>query len=83
MPIADILIIAVFTAPQNILTNPTEMLYLLPLTAAIAIIYKTTKLAEITPANFIKETATLFGSIVVVIITIILALYAVAWLVNR
>jgi hypothetical protein len=83
MPIADFLIIAVFTTPQNILTNPTEMLYLLPLTAAIAIIYKTTKLAEITPANFIKETATLFGSIVVVIITIILALYAVAWLVNR
>jgi hypothetical protein len=83
MPIADFLIMAVFTAPQNILTDPAEMLYLLPLTAAIAIIYKTTKLPEITPANFIKETATLFGSIVVVIITIILALYAVAWLVNK
>jgi hypothetical protein len=74
---------AVLTTPQTILTNPAEMLYMLPLTAAIAIIYKTTKLPEITPANFIRETATLFGSIVVVIITIILALYAVTWLVNK
>lgn len=83
MPIADFLTMAVFTAPETIRTDPSEMLYLLPLTAAIAIIYKTTKLPAIKPASFIKETATLFGSIVFVIITIILALYAVEWLVNR
>jgi hypothetical protein len=80
MPIPDFLIIAAFTAPETIRTNPASMLWMLPLTASIAVIYKATKLPKITPANFIKEAATLFGSIVVVIITIALALYALAWL---
>ena len=73
--------IATFTAPERIMANPQSMLWLLPLTAAIVIVYKATKLPTITAGNFIKETAALFGSIVVFIIITALALYALAWLI--
>ena len=37
----------------------------LPLVAAIAIVYKATKVPKITAVNFLKEVVILFGSIVV------------------
>lgn len=77
-----VFIIATFTAPENIGTNPQSMLWLLPLVAAIAIIYKATKLPVITAANFIKEAAVLFGSIIVFIIIAALTLHVFAWLVT-
>jgi len=83
MPIADFLVIATFTTPQTIQTNPASMLWILPLAASMAITYKATKLPTITPANFIKEAAILFASIVVVITIIALALYALAWLITE
>jgi hypothetical protein len=58
------------------------MLWLLPLAAAISVVYKATKLPTITAGNFIKEVAALLGSVIVVIIIIALALYALAWLVS-
>ena len=73
-------IIATFTSPENIGTNPQAVLWALPLVAAIAIVYKATKLPTITLGNFIKESATLFGSIIVFIIVIALCLYAFTWL---
>ena len=77
------IIMATFTAPEKIGANLQSMLWLLPLVAAIAIIYKAMKLPTITAGNFIKEVAALFGSIVVFIITITLALYASAWLITQ
>jgi len=77
------LIFATFTAPETIRTNPTAMLWLLPLAASIAITYKATKLPKITPLNFIKEAAILFGSIVVFVIIIIFVLYALARLITE
>ncbi len=76
-------VIATFTAPQELGTNPQSIFMLLPLTAAIAVIYKVTKLPTITAGNFIKETAALFGSIVVFIIITALTLYAFAWLITE
>ncbi|MHC4727693.1 MAG: hypothetical protein ACYS17_10760, partial [Planctomycetota bacterium] len=58
-------IMASFTIPEQISTTPQSMLWLLPLVAAISIVYKATKLPEIKAANFIKESVLLFGSIVV------------------
>ena len=75
-------IIASFTAPEQIGTTPQSTLWLLPLAAAIAVIYKATKLPTITAANFIKETAILFGSIIVFIIATALVLYTLAWLIT-
>ncbi len=82
MSIANILI-ATFTAPEQIGTNPTSMLWLLPLTAAIAIVYKAMKLQKITTGNFIREVVVLFGSIVVFLLVTALSLYALAWLVTE
>jgi hypothetical protein len=72
---------ASFTIPEQIGTTPQSMLWLLPLVAAIAIVYKATKLPEIKAASFIKEAVVLFGSIVVFMFVTALILYAIAWLV--
>ena len=77
-----IFIIATFTEPEKFGANPQSMLWLLPLVAAIAIIYKATKLPVIKAGKFIKETAILFGSIVVFIVIAALTLHALAWLIT-
>ena len=78
-----IFVIATFTTPEQIGTNPSSMLWLLPLAAAIAIAYKAIKLPTITAGNFTKEAAMLFGSIVVFMAITVLALYALAWLITK
>jgi len=80
MSVEAIFITATFTAPQEIGINPQSMLWLLPLVAAIVVVYKATKLSKITAGVFLKEVATLFGSIVVFILITALILYALAWL---
>ena len=82
MSIANILI-ATFTAPEQIGTNPTSMLWLLPLAAAIATVYKAMKLPKITAGNFIREVVVLFGSIIVFLLVTALSLYALAWLITE
>lgn len=77
------LVVATFTAPEDIGTNPQSMLWLLPLAAAIALVYKATKLPKITGAVFLKEVTLLFGSIVSFIILAALALYLAAWLITE
>ena len=72
-----IFIIATFTEPEKFGANPQSMLWLLPLVAAIAIIYKATKLPVIKAGKFIKETA-----IVVFIVIAALTLHALAWLIS-
>lgn len=74
-------IMASFTIPEQISTTPQSMLWLLPLVAAIAVVYKATKLPEIKAANFIKESVLLFGSIVVFMFVTAFVLYSIAWLV--
>jgi hypothetical protein len=72
-----------FTAPERIGTNPQSMLWLLPLTAAIAVIYKAIKMPKITAGSFIKEAVILSSSIIVFVIIIALTLYALAWLITE
>ena len=74
--------IANFTAPVNIGTQPQYMLLLLPLAATVAIVYKATKVPTVKAGPFIKEAVVLFGSIVVFIIIIALALFALTWLIT-
>jgi hypothetical protein len=81
MTITASLVMASFTMPEQIGTTPLSMLWLLPLVAAIAIVYKATKLPEIKAASFIKEAVVLFGSIVVFMFVTALILYTIAWLV--
>jgi hypothetical protein len=81
MTITASLVMASFTIPEQIGTTPQSLLCLLPLVAAIAIVYKATKLPEIKAVNFIKEAVVLFSSIVIFMFVTALILYAIAWLV--
>lgn len=83
MTVIAVFLLASFTAVKEVEVNPQSMLWLLPLAAAIAVVYKATKLQTITARNFIKEAAILFGSIVVFIIITALALYTLAWLITE
>ena len=71
---------ASFTGPEEIGVTPQSTLWLLPLAAATAIVYKTTQVPKITAGKFIKETTVLSGSIVVFLIATALVLYFLAWI---
>jgi hypothetical protein len=75
------LVMAGFTSPEDVATSPQSLLLLLPVVAAIAVVYKATKLPRISAGNFIKESMILFFSIVAFLVIIALALAAIAWLV--
>ncbi len=81
MSLFNFFIIASFTAPEKIGTNPQFILLLLPLAASIAIVYKATKVPTVEAGSFIKEVVVLFGSIVVFIIITALALFVLTWLI--
>ena len=74
MPMENI--IAAFTSPETIGTTPLSVLWLLPLAAAVAVVYKATKLPKITLANFIKEVVVAFGFGIILLVLIALALFA-------
>ncbi len=83
MSIIAAFVMATFTTPENISVNPKSMLWLLPLVAAISIVYKTTKLPKIRFVHFVKESVVLFGSIVIFMAITALVLCAFAWLVTE
>lgn len=77
------LILATFTSPEQIGTNPKSMLWLLPLAAAIAVGYKATKLSTITTGNFIKEVLLLFGSMIAFMVITAVVLWIFTWAVTE
>jgi hypothetical protein len=80
MPAVSFLI-ATFTSPERISTNPQFFLWLLPLVAAIAVVYKATKVSKIKIDSFLKEAAVLFGSIIIFMVITAIVLCALAWLI--
>ena len=83
MPTIAAFLLADFTVPERITVDPQSMLWLLPLVAAVAIVYKATKVPKIKVVHFTKEVAVLFGSIVVFMVITALVLYVLAWLVTE
>ncbi len=83
MLIIDAFVMANFTVPEKIGVSPQSMLWLLPLVAAISIVYKVTKMPKIKAAGFLKEVAILFGSIVVFMVITAVVLCALAWLITE
>lgn len=57
--------IANFTTPERIGVTPQSLLWLLPLSAAIVVVYKATKVPKVRARSFIKDSAVLLGSILV------------------
>ncbi len=76
-------ILGSFTTPMRIGTDPASMLWLLPLVVSIAVVYKATKVARIRAWPFAKESAVLFGSIVVFIVVAAIILYGMTWIVTE
>ena len=76
-------VLATFTMPERISVTPSSMLWLLPLIAAISVVYKTTKLPKIRFTHFVKESVVLFGSIVIFMLITALVLCAMAWLITE
>jgi len=74
---------ASFTAPEHIGTTPHPMLWLIPLAAAIAIVYKATKLPTIKARTFLKEVVVLSSTIIIVMAVIALALCILGWLITE
>jgi hypothetical protein len=74
-------IMAQFKVPEDIGTNPRSLLLVLPLLAAIAIVYKATKVSKVSVGNFIIESALLFASILAFMVITALVLAAIAWLI--
>jgi small-conductance mechanosensitive channel len=72
-----------FITPMRIGTDPASMLWLLPLVVSIAVVYKATKVHRIQSWPFAKESAVLFGSIVVFIVVAAVILYGITWIVTE
>ena len=72
-----------FLTPERIGVTPFSVFWALPLIASISIVYKATKVYSIRPKAFAKETAALFGSIVVFLLVAAVILCAIAWLFNE
>jgi hypothetical protein len=72
-----------FTTPMQIDTTPASMLWLLPLVVSIAVVYKATKVYQIRPWPFARESAVLFGSIVVFIVAAAIVLFGITWIVTE
>lgn len=77
-----VFLLATFLYPEKISTTPLSMLWVLPLVASIAIVYKATKVDTIELKPFAKETFVLFGSIVVFLGVAAIVLCLIAWFVN-
>ena len=56
-------ILASFTLPINIPTDPTSTLWMFPLLLAIATVYKATKIKVMLWDRFVKQVAILFATI--------------------
>ncbi|HEX42150.1 MAG TPA: hypothetical protein ENN81_08830 [Phycisphaerales bacterium] len=75
-------ILLTFTVPQTVGNGPLSMLWLLPLTVSIAVVYKATKVQRIEPWPFVKDCALLFASVMVFMLVAALVLFAVAYLIT-
>ena len=75
-----IFILASFTAPIEIGTTPASMLWMFPLIAAIALIYKATKMRVLFTKKYLLQSLLLFLSVSGFMIIAIIVLNLLSWL---
>lgn len=73
-------LLASFTAPIDIGTNPQSMLWMFPLLAAIAIVYKATKMRVLFWGRFARETIVLFATLSGFMAAAVVVLNLITWL---
>lgn len=71
--------LATFTSPEHIGTNPQSMLLMFPLLAAIALIYKATKMRVLFWGKFCKDAGILFLSISVFMVLAGLGIHVIVY----
>ncbi len=76
-------VLATFAVPENIGTTPASMLWMLPLLAAIAVVYKANKLRVVFSKVLIREVVILFGVLCGFMILAIVVLNLLVWLINQ
>jgi hypothetical protein len=72
--------LASFTAPIDIGTDWVSMLWMFPLLAAIAVIYKATKMRVFLYKTFVREALILFATLSGFMIAAVIVLNLVTWL---
>ena len=70
-------ILASFTLPMTISNSGLMFVWLVPLVVIIAMVYKATKMREITAVGLAREVAVLSGTILIFMALIAVGLYAV------
>jgi hypothetical protein len=81
MPLITMHILASFSQPLELGTNPASTLFLLPMLLSIAIIYKATKTTDVASVRFAKEVTVLFLWMTVCTIIAAIGIWIFAWLV--
>ena len=76
------LVLAAVTAPIEIGTTPSSMLWMFPLLAAIALVYKATKMRVLFTKKYLLESLLLFLSVSGFLIMAIIVLNLLSWLVT-
>ncbi len=74
------LISAAFTAPETIGVDPKSMLWMFPLLASIAIVYKATKTRVIFLPKFAKAAFVLFCTLSVFLVLTAVVLHIIVWI---
>lgn len=74
--------VASFSSPMSIGTTPQSLLFVVPLIVAISVVYKAIKLESIETKNFIKETASLVGSIFAFIVVMAIGVILFSWVIG-
>ena len=73
-------LLATFTTPEYIGTNALSLLWVFPLLASVAIIYKATKMRVLFLGRFFREAGILFCTLSIVMVLVALALHLVVWI---
>ncbi|MBL7215980.1 MAG: hypothetical protein ISS71_09910 [Phycisphaerae bacterium] len=76
------LMLATFTAPISIGTDPASMLWMFPLLGAITLIYKATKMRVLLWKRFVTESLILFATVSGFMIAAVIVLNLITWLIT-
>lgn len=77
MMVSFSVLLANFTVPYEIGGDAASLLWLFPLAAAVALVYKALKLPVMTAEKFVREVIVLFGTILIVMALIAVGLYVI------
>ena len=74
------IVVATFTAPENIGMDVKSLLWIFPLLLSVAVIYKATKMRVIFLRRFFREVVILFCTLIAVITLIAALLHIGVWI---